>query len=205
MEQATPVSKPKTSGMAVWSLILSFIPIVCLAGLILGIISAVKIGKRKNELKGQGLAIGGIAIGALNVLASCFILPIIAAIAIPNFISMQTKAKDAQVKIVAHAVQLAVEEYRVERNDWPQSIRDIEAQLPLETKQQKNPYNGKETYTVAGGALVDGEPSMPGQVGYVRPEGPDVPYEVVFYLKAGTERLNGELPEPPPQEEPQGN
>ena len=205
MEQAAPVSKPKTSGMAIWSLILSFIPIVCLAGLILGIISAVKIGKRKNELKGQGLAIGGIVIGALNVLASCFILPIIAAIAIPNFISMQTKAKDAQVKIVAHAVQLAVEEYRVERNDWPQSIRDIEAQLPLETKQQKNPYNGKETYTVAGGALVDGEPSMPGQVGYVRPEGPDVLYEVVFYLKAGTERLNGELPEPPPQEEPQGD
>jgi type II secretory pathway pseudopilin PulG len=191
--------------MAVWSLILSFIPIVCLAGLILGIISAVKIGKRKNELKGQGLAIGGIAIGALNALASCFILPIIAAIAIPNFISMQTKAKDAQVKIVAHAVQLAVEEYRVEKNDWPISVRDIEAQLPLETKQQKNPYNGKETYTVAGGALVDGEPSMPGQVGYVRPEGPDVPYEVVFYLKAGTERLNGELPEPPPQEEPQGD
>lgn len=205
MEQAAPLSKPKTSGMAVWSLILSFIPIVCLAGLILGIISAVKIGKRKNELKGQGLAIGGIAIGALNALASCFILPIIAAIAIPNFISMQTKAKDAQVKIVAHAVQLAVEEYRVEKNDWPISVRDIEAQLPLETKQQKNPYNGKETYTVAGGALVDGEPSMPGQVGYVRPEGPDVPYEVVFYLKAGTERLNGELPEPPPQEEPQGN
>jgi len=205
MEQAAPVSKPKTSGMAIWSLILSFIPIVCLAGLILGIVSAIKIGKRKAELKGRGLAIGGIVISALSTFASCFILPIIAAIAIPNFISYSTKAKDAQVKVVARSVQIAVEEYRVEKNDWPQSIRDIEAQLPLETKQQKNPYNGKETYTVAGGALVDGEPSMPGQVGYVRPEGPDVPYEVVFYLKAGTERLNGELPESPPQEEPQGD
>lgn len=206
MEQtAPPVAKPRTSGMAIWSLILSFVPIFCIVGLILGIVSAVKIGKRKGELKGEGLAIGGIVIGALNTLVFPAILGIVAAIAIPNFISMQTKAKDAQVKMVAHSVQMAVEEYRVEKNDWPQSIRDIEARLPLETKQQKNPYNGKETYTVAGGALVDGEPSMPGQVGYVRPEGPDVPYEVVFYLKAGTERLNGELPEPVPQEEPQGD
>ncbi len=205
MEQAAPVSKPKTSGMAIWSLILSFFPVLCIVGLVLGIISAIKIGKRKEELKGRGLAIGGIVIGALSTLASCFILPIIAAIAIPNFISYSTKAKDAQVKVVARSVQIAVEEYRIEKNDWPMSMRDIEAQLPLETKQQKNPYNGKETYSVAGGALVDGEPSMPGQVGYIRPEGPYVSYEVVFYLKAGTERLNGELPEPPPPEEPQGD
>lgn len=143
--------------------------------------------------------------GALNCLVSCALAGIIAAIAIPNFISYSTKAKDAQVKVVARSVQIAVEEYRVEKNEWPMSVRDIEAQLPLETKQQKNPYNGKETYTVAGGALVDGEPSMPGQVGYVRPEDPGIPYDVVFYLKAGTERLNGELPEPPPQEEPQGD
>ena len=211
MEQAAPVSKPKTSGMAIWSLILSFIPIACLVGIILGIVSAVKIGKRKQELKGQGLAIGGIVIGALNALTSCFILPIflvsgsMLAIAIPNFISYSTKAKDAQVKVVARSVQIAVEEYRVEKNEWPMSVRDIESLLPVETKQQKNPYNGKETYTVAGGALVDGEPIRTGQIGYVRPNA-DMPYEVVFYLKAGPERLAGESPgfPPPPEELPQG-
>jgi type II secretory pathway pseudopilin PulG len=205
MEQAALLSKPKTSRMAIWSLILSFIPFACVVGLILGIIAAVKIKKRKEELTGLALAVGGIGVGALNCLVSCALAGIIAAIAIPNFISYSTKAKDAQVKVVARSVQIAVEEYRVEKNEWPMSVRDIEAQLPLETKQQKNPYNGKETYTVAGGALVDGEPSMPGQVGYVRPEDPGIPYDVVFYLKAGTERLNGELPEPPPQEEPQGD
>jgi type II secretory pathway pseudopilin PulG len=206
MEQAAPVSKPKTSGMAIWSLILSFIPIVCLAGLILGIISAVKIRKRKNELKGQGLAIVAIVIGALNALASCFILPIIAAIAIPNFISYSTKAKDAQVKVVARSVQIAVEEYRVEKNDWPMSVRDIESLLPVETRQQKNPYATKETYTLDGGALVDGEPIRTGQIGYVRPNA-DMPYEVVFYLKAGTERLTGEYrdEEPPQEDQPQGD
>ncbi len=202
MEQAAPVSKPKTSGMAVWSLILSFIPIACLVGLILGIISAVKIGKRKGELKGQGLAIGGIVIGSLNALASCFILPILAAIAIPNFISYSNKAKDATVTATARAVQIAVEEYRMERNDWPRNAGDIEPLLPEETRQLKNPYNAKETYTLDGGALVDGEPLHPGQIGYVSPQDPSLPYEVVYHLKGGPERLTGEYPMPPPEMPP---
>lgn len=205
MEQAALVSKSRTSGMAIWSLILSFIPVLCIVGLVLGIISAIKIGKRKEELKGRGLAIGGIVIGALSTFASCFILPMIAAIAIPNFISYSTKAKDAQVKVVARSVQIAVEEYRVEKNDWPMSVRDIESLLPVETRQRKNPYDAKETYTLDGGALVDGEPIRNGQIGYVRPND-DMPYEVVFYLKAGPERLAGEIPDfpPPPEELPQG-
>jgi competence protein ComGC len=191
--------------MAIWSLILSFIPILCIVGLVLGIISAIKIGKRKEELKGRGLAIGGIVIGAFSTFASCFILPMIAAIAIPNFISYSTKAKDAQVKGIARSVLIAVEEYRVEKNGWPMSVRDIESLLPVETRQRKNPYDAKETYSVAGGALVDGEPIRKGQIGYIRPNA-DMPYEVVFYLKAGPERLVGESPDfpPPPEEFPQG-
>jgi type II secretory pathway pseudopilin PulG len=143
----------------------------------------------------------GSVIGALSTFASCFILPILAAIAIPNFISYSTKAKDAQVKVVARSVQIAVEEYRVEKNEWPMSMRDIESLLPVETRQRKNPYDAKETYTLDGGALVDGEPIRTGQIGYVRPNA-DMPYEVVFYLKAGPERLAGESPDfPPPPEE----
>jgi competence protein ComGC len=203
MEQTAPLqSKPKTSGMAIWSLILSFIPIFCLVGLILGIISAVKINKRKNELSGKGLAIGGIVIGALNTLTSCFILPIIAAIAIPNFISMQTKAKDAQVEVVVNAVQVVVEEYKVEQNREPMSIQDFEAKLPETTRQMKNPYNKSQTYTVAGGGLVNGEPTQPGQVGFVASQGPGSPYEVVGKLKNEDFRLTEEIASPP--EEPQG-
>lgn len=206
MEQASPspISKPKTSGMAIWSLILSFIPIVCLVGLVLGIISAVKISKRKKELSGQGLAIGGIVIGSLNTLASCFILPILAAIAIPNFITMQTKAKDAQVKVVVEAVQLAVEDYKADHNAEPTGIQDFEAKLPETTRQMKNPYNKSQTYTVAGGGLVNGQPQEPGQVGYIAPQEPGVPYEVVGKLKAEDYRLTGEATSPPP-EEPQGD
>lgn len=44
------------------------------------------------------------------------IIGILAAIAIPNFIAMQDRAKEAKVKSVAHTVQLAAEDYSV-RND----------------------------------------------------------------------------------------
>ena len=44
------------------------------------------------------------------------IIGILAAIAIPNFISMQDRAKEAKVKGAAHTVQLAAEDYAV-RND----------------------------------------------------------------------------------------
>ncbi len=41
------------------------------------------------------------------------IIGILAAIAIPNFIAMQDRAKEAKVKSVAHTVQLAAEDYSV--------------------------------------------------------------------------------------------
>ncbi len=44
------------------------------------------------------------------------IIGILAAIAIPNFISMQDRAKEAKVKGAAHTVQLSAEDFAV-RND----------------------------------------------------------------------------------------
>lgn len=44
------------------------------------------------------------------------IIGILAAIAIPNFIAMQDRAKEAKVKSAAHTVQLAAEDFAV-RND----------------------------------------------------------------------------------------
>ena len=211
MEQAAPVSKPKTSGMAIWSLILSFIPIACLVGIILGIVSAVKIGKRKQELKGQGLAIGGIVIGALNALTSCFILPIflvsgsMLAIAIPNFISYQYKAGNATVRTTARSVEIAVEMYKTEHNgERPMSVRDVEGFLPEETRKVKNPFYKGQVYSLSGGGLVDGEPIHPGQIGYIAPKSPYEPYEIVAKLKTEDFRLNEQISEPPPPEEPQG-
>ncbi len=59
------------------------------------------------------------------------IIGILAAIAIPNFISMQDRAKEAKVKGAAHTVQLAAEDYAV-RNDgiYSDAAGDLTPLLP---------------------------------------------------------------------------
>ncbi len=59
------------------------------------------------------------------------IIGILAAIAIPNFISMQDRAKEAKVKGAAHTVQLAAEDFAV-RNDgiYSDAAADLTPLLP---------------------------------------------------------------------------
>jgi type IV pilus assembly protein PilA len=54
------------------------------------------------------------------------IIGILAAIAIPNFISMQARAKEASVKANAHTVQLAAEDFAVQ-NDGTYATDDTTA------------------------------------------------------------------------------
>jgi prepilin-type N-terminal cleavage/methylation domain-containing protein len=58
------------------------------------------------------------------------IIGILAAIAIPNFISMQDRAKEASVKSNCHTVQLAAEDIAVQNDGVYGVIGDIPAQLP---------------------------------------------------------------------------
>ena len=62
------------------------------------------------------------------------IIGILAAIAIPNFVSMQNRAREAAVKSNGHTAQLAVEDYGVQNNGtYPPAataLADITANLP---------------------------------------------------------------------------
>ncbi len=54
------------------------------------------------------------------------IIGILAAIAIPNFISMQSRAKEASVKSNGHTVQLAAEDFSVQNNGvYAASLADV--------------------------------------------------------------------------------
>lgn len=94
--QETPIPEPKTSRLAITSLVLSIIgALTCVGGilfgpvsLVLGIISLVQIGRRPTALRGQGLAIAGMIIGGLSIL----LVPVGAAVLFPVFMASRERA-----------------------------------------------------------------------------------------------------------------
>ncbi|WP_193048219.1 DUF4190 domain-containing protein [Mycolicibacterium baixiangningiae] len=62
---------PRTNPLAIWSLVASLIGFVCclgsVAGIVLGVMSLNQIKQKQEE--GQGLAIAGIAVGAVSLIA----------------------------------------------------------------------------------------------------------------------------------------
>ncbi len=97
------------------------------------------------------------------------IIGILAAIAIPNFINMQARAKEAAVKSNCHTVQLAAEDFAVQKDgvyatdvgtDLTPAGQTITAMLPSGTL-LPNPF------TKIADQPVDGAAANPGESGYL--------------------------------------
>ena len=87
------------------------------------------------------------------------IIGILAAIAIPNYVSMQDRARESSVKGNAHACQLYVEDRMVQANGiYPAGAATVAA---LIAKGYKNPFTG-----LAADAYVVGAAATVGRVGY---------------------------------------
>ncbi len=89
------------------------------------------------------------------------IIGILAAIAVPNFISMQDRAKEASTKSNCHTTQLAAEDDSVQNDGvYPGNVAGFSAGLPAGAL-MTNPF------TKAATEPVDGAAATPGQTGYV--------------------------------------
>ena len=116
------------------------------------------------------------------------IIGILAAIAIPNFISMQDRAKEARVKSAAHTTQLAAEDYAVRQDGiYAPAVADFDDYLPGGVLLE-NPFTGNPTEP------VDGVAGSAGQVGYapVAENGVNVGYSITGFGKDGTAGPNGD-------------
>ena len=115
------------------------------------------------------------------------IIGILAAIAIPNFISMQDRAKESKVKGAAHTLQLAAEDFAV-RNDgiYSDAAADVGPLLPTDpagNNNLQNAFDGTWTepqYVAAAAA--------PGEIGIVAiaNAGISVGYTITGYGKEAT-------------------
>jgi type IV pilus assembly protein PilA len=78
------------------------------------------------------------------------IIGILAAIAIPNFIAMQNRAKEGSTKANMHTFQLAAEDYGVQ-NDGAYAIAalSLEPLLPNQGANFKNPFTNTQGVGVA--------------------------------------------------------
>jgi len=74
------------------------------------------------------------------------IIGILAAIAIPNFIAMQNRAKEGSTKANMHTFQLAAEDYGVQNDGvYAATAGAVSANLPAAGANFKNPFTGSTT------------------------------------------------------------
>ena len=107
-------SPPKTSGMAIASLVLGltgFCGITALIGMILGIVATIRIRKSNGRLKGKGLAISGICVSAVMCIVS---LAIVVALVLPALAKAKYQKQNSDcvsnVKHVCLAIRLFADE-----------------------------------------------------------------------------------------------
>lgn len=107
--------QPKTAGIAIAALVLS---ILCMpVGFVLGIIAYIKINDSRGTMGGKGLAIVAMCMPVLMVP----IIGILAAIAVPNFIRYQLRAKQSEAKFTLQAIKTSQEAFFADSGGYASS------------------------------------------------------------------------------------
>lgn len=102
-----PAAAPKTSGLAIASLVCGVLGfflcgISSLAGLIMGPMALSRINRSNGQLQGRGLAMGGIVVSAVTLL----LVPIMAAMLLPAL--SKAKSRATTVQCMNHVKQLSL-------------------------------------------------------------------------------------------------
>ena len=107
-----------------------------------------------------------------------------------TYVSMMNRAKESDVKVAAHGLQTAVEDYKKtpeRKGQKPENSVElgyvVADFLPEKVLMKVNPFNKDQRY--GAGGIVFGSPGGPGQIGYIF-TGPNKHYQIVALGRVGT-------------------
>ncbi|MGA2240817.1 MAG: DUF4190 domain-containing protein [Verrucomicrobiota bacterium] len=153
------LSQPKTSGLAIWSLVLSILglvlllvcigPLFAIPGVVCGHIAYSRIKRSGGTLAGEGMALAGLITGYVSIGLSVFVLPMMLAIAIPNFVKARQTAQTNACINNLRQIDAAKQQWALEKS---------KDQGAVPTVQDLTPYmrNGISPSCVAGGIYTIG-------------------------------------------------
>jgi hypothetical protein len=155
--------QPKTSGLAITSLILGILSLVlsflCLSilaipGVICGHLALSKIKQSGGALSGHGLAVGGLVTGYIGIAVMIFIIPLMAAIAVPNFV----KARNTSMQ---NACINNLRQIDMAKNQW--ALENHKQATDTPTENDLLPYfkNSQFPKCPAGGIYTIGQDNSP--------------------------------------------
>ncbi len=129
---------PRNSALAIWSLILGILSLtLCslfsgIPAIICGHMANGRIKRSGGLLTGQGLALAGLITGYISLAFVVVLVPLLAAIAIPNFVKARdTAQKNACVNNLRH-LEAAIQQYALENHKQatdPVSLNDLKPYL----------------------------------------------------------------------------
>jgi hypothetical protein len=157
LENAAP---PKTSALAIWSLVLGILSLICftifaaIPSVICGHKALSKIKRSNGTLTGQGLAIAGLVTGYIGIAWAILFIPMMMAIAIPNFVKARETAQTNACINNLRQIDAAKQEWALENGKKGDAVP---------TESDLTPYfkNHQMPHCVAGGIYTIGAVTNP--------------------------------------------
>ena len=129
-DQNLPVVTPKTSGMAIASLVLGVLSMMGAAVLIVPTILAIVFGhvahskiRKDPRLTGSGLAITGFILGYVSIIFGIMMAGLLAAMAIPAFEKVREQSMQKAMANDARQIASATQKVMMEKGEQPVSFQ----------------------------------------------------------------------------------
>ena len=157
-----PVTKNKNSGLAIWSLVLGILgllflllcigPLFAIPAVICGHIAYGRIKRSAGALEGQGMALAGLITGYLTIGLAVFFIPMMAAIAIPNFVKARDTAQKNQCINNLRQIDGAIQQWALDTKQGDTATVTAADVLPYLKNAVVCPSGGKtfaDSYTLS--------------------------------------------------------